>query len=218
MPVPVNVPPQQRAAVEELASLSESAYAAVRDFLERAGPFAEPTPLVEEASKALATHTRLGGQILGMAIGLRSLVDRSALSTRDVAESVADDVQSKKWISKESSDVLKNRLIALLEMKSVAVSSKAFTLSVGDESPFADVRIFSDVRPIFAGTDTDLEFTGSVIVHHMVIDVGGTGKDQYCALTSADLLKLKRTVERAIDKDKKLRKVLRGTPIAPLEP
>jgi hypothetical protein len=218
MPPPVNVPQHQRAAVEELATLTEEAYQAIRESLDRTGPLAEPTALIEQASRAVASHSRLGGQVAGMVIGLRSLVDRSALGVSDVAEAVAEDaVGNKKWISKEASESLKRRLSELLQMKAVAISAKAFTLAVGDESPFADIRILSDIRPIFSGTDTDLEFSGSVIVHHMVIEIGSSADDQYCALSSADLLKLKRAVDRAIEKDKKLRNILRNGPIAPLE-
>jgi hypothetical protein len=217
MAAPVNVPSHQRAAIGELASLSAEAYGAIREHLEQTGPLAEPTALIEQTSRVLVSQTRLGGQILGMVIGLRSLVDRSALAARDIADAVADDVENKQWIPQESREILKERLSELLEMKTVAISAKAFTLAVGDASPFSDVRIFSDIRPIFSGADTSLEFTGSIIVHHMVIEISGMGDDQYCALTTADLLKLKRTVERAIEKDKKLRLVLRNGPITPLE-
>jgi hypothetical protein len=218
MAFPVNVPAHQKAAIVELASLSDEAYVAVREYFHRTSPLAEPTPLIEQTSKAIASQTSLGGQILGTLIGLRSLVDRSAAPAPEIADGVATDVDAKKWIPKESRDVLKHRLAELLEMTSVMISSKAFALSVGDESPFNDVRIISDIRPIFSGTDTELDFAGSVIVHHMVIEVGGVGDDQYCALTTTDLLKLKRTVERALEKDRKLRKMLRGSPIASLEP
>ena len=217
MAFPVSVPPHQRAAIEELASLTEEAYQAIRDCLIRTGPLAEPAALIEQTSKAVADHTKLGGQVLGMVIGLRSLVDRSAMGVADVAVAVVRDVGGKKWIPQESTDVLKNRLSELLDMKVIAISAKAFTLAVADESPFDDVRIVSDVRPIFSGADTQLEFAGSLIVHHLVIEVGGSADDLYCALTTADLLKLKRTVERAIEKDKRLRSVLRSGPIAPLE-
>jgi hypothetical protein len=214
---PVNVPAHQRPPALELAALSDEAYLTLRDFLVRKGPQTEPAAFVEQSSKALASQTRLGGQIAGMVIGLRSLVDRSAMSPREVAEGFADDVVTKKWVGKESHDILQLRLAELLQLPVVAVSAKAFSLSVGDESPFSDVRILSDVRPIFSGSEGDLELSGSVVVHHLVIEVNSPSDDLYCALSTADLLKLKRTVERALEKDKKLRTALRGSPIAPLE-
>ncbi len=217
MPPPLDVPARQRNAVAELASLTDEAYAALLEHLVRTGPQAEPTAFVEQSSKALADQTQLGGQIAGMVIGLRSLVDRSAMSAREVAQAVANDVDGKKWISKESHSLLEKRIAELLDLPSIAVSAKAFALAVGDESPFSDVRILTDIRPIFSGSDTDLDFKGSVIVHHMVIEIGGMGDDLYCALSTADLLKLKRTVERALEKDKKLRGTLRSGPLALLE-
>src|ERR1700737_461485 len=109
MAFPVSVPAHQRAAIEELASLTEEAYQAIRDYLTRTEPLAEPAALIEQTSKAVAAHTRLGGQVLGMVIGLRSLLDRSAMGAAEVAEAVVNDVAGKKWISQESKEVLKNR-------------------------------------------------------------------------------------------------------------
>lgn len=218
MAIPINVPLQQRAAIAELASLKDEAYQALWECLSQTeSTLSEASVLVERTSKAVASQTRLGGQIVGMLIGLRSLVDQSAAPVGAIAAGVANDVETRKWISKDSNETLRGRLSALLEMKAVTVSAKAFSLAVGDESPFQDVRIFSDIRAIFSGGDRDLEFSGSIIVHHMAIEVGSSRDDQHCAMTISDLLKLKRTVERAIEKDKKLRNALRGGPIAPLE-
>ena len=96
------VPPHQHAAIEELTSLSEDAYKAVYECLARTGPLAEPTALIKQTSKALSDYTKLGGQVLGMVIGLRSLVDRSAMAQTDVVDAVATDVVGKKWVAQES--------------------------------------------------------------------------------------------------------------------
>ena len=86
MAFPVSVPAHQRAAIEELASLAEEAYQAIRDCLTRTGPLAEPSALIEQTSKAVANNTKLGGQVLGMVIGLRSLVDRSCPEPESMPE------------------------------------------------------------------------------------------------------------------------------------
>ena len=217
MAFPIVVPPHQRAAIEELTSLSEDAYKAVYERLASAGPLAEPTALIEQTSKALSDYTKFGGQVLGMVIGLRSLVDRSAMAQTNVVDAVATDVVGKKWIAQESRDCFVARLSELLGMRAVAISSKAFSLAVADNSPFDDIRIISDVRPIFSEEASQLDFSGALIVHHMVIGVSGQGDDLFCTLTTADLLKVKKAVDRALEKDKKLRSVLRGSPISPLE-
>src|SRR5262249_22154010 len=97
------------------------------------------------------------------------------------------------------------------------LSAKAFDLGTADESPFGDVRILSDIRPIFRGPESQLSLRGSIVVHHLVIEVQGASDDLYCALSTNDLLKLKRIVERALEKDKMLRSALQGGPLAPLD-
>ena len=214
---PISVPTNQKPAIQELAKLTEDAYEALRQCLTEGRAYSEPDVLLESTSKAVETHTRLGGQILGSVVGLRSLIDRASMSPAEVAAGVASDAQAKGYVSADLADVLVRRLTELLETRTVAVSSKAFSLVIADASPFSDVRIVSDVRPIFAAKGDGMDFEGSVIVHHLHIEVGGEGENQHSALTTNDLVKLKRTVERALDKDKKLREVLRNGPLSPLE-
>jgi hypothetical protein len=217
MAAPISVPASQRPAIKELANLSTEAYQALHQCLTESRAYAEPDALLEQTSKAVEKHTRFGGQILGTAIGLRSLMDSTNLTLGDVAAGVASDAQTIGYVPADRADVLSRRLTELLEMPAVAVTAKAYLLFTADPSPFNDVRIVSDVRPIFAGKHEGLEFTGSMIVHHLHIQVSGEGKDKHTSLTSADLLKLKRTVDRALEKDKKLREALRSGPLSPLE-
>jgi hypothetical protein len=177
----------------------------------------EPNALIENISKAVESHTKLGGQILGSVIGLRTLVDDSNLTPKNVADGVASDAEQKKFVPPEMLSSLAARVADLLEAPAVMVASKAYSLVVADASPFRSVRIVSDVRPIFLGKDEGLHFSGSVIIHHLQVDVS-EGDDQHSALTTADLLKLKRAVERALEKDRKLRDVLRSGPLSPLNP
>lgn len=214
---PIVIPTSQRPAIQELAKLPDNAYQALRNWLVNAQMLSEPPFLVEEASKALQDQTKLGGQIVGTLIGLRSLVDRGGMAAADVASGVATDVQARSQMPPDATVSLTSRLSELLEIKSVVVASKAFSLVLADASPFTDVRIVSDVRPIFTGKDDGLEFNGSVIVHHLQVQVS-EGDDQHSAMTTADLLKLKRTVERALEKDRKLREFLRESQLRPLEP
>jgi hypothetical protein len=217
MAAPINVPTSQRAAIHELAALSDDAYRALGRCLAEGKIYSEPSALIEQTSKAVATHTRLGGQILGAVIGLRTVVDRASLSASDVAAGVVADSRTKNYVPPELGEVLSQRLTELLETKSIAISAKAYSLVIADAAPFNDVRIVSDIRPVFSGKDEALEFTGSIIVHHLRIEVGGDGNDQYSALTTSDLQQLKKTVDRALEKDRRLREALRGGPLVALE-
>ena len=217
MAAPINVPANQKAALQALAGLSDAAYEALQRCLADGRVWAEPDALLEQTSKALEPYTSLGGQILGAVVGMRSLVDRANMTAASVASGVAADAMNRGYISPDSSDVLARRLSNLLDIQSVVISAKAFALTVADAAPFADARIVSDIRPIFSGTDA-LDISGSVIIHHLHIEVGGQTDDQRAALTTSDLQKLKRVVERALEKDKRLRETLRHGALTPLEP
>ena len=214
---PLNVPQSQRPAIQELAKLTEEAYGALRKCMADGLIYSEPSALIEQTSKAVEAHTALGGQILAAVIGLRGVVDNANMSIAAVSAGVASDAQAKGYVPPASIDVLTRRLTELLNTPSVAISSKAYSLVVADAAPFSDVRIVSDVRPVFTNREDGLQFSGSVIVHMLNIEVGGDGKDQHSALTTSDLVKLRRTVDRALEKDRKLRDVLRGGPLSPLE-
>lgn len=216
-PNPITVPQSQRPAIQELAKLSDDAYGALRACIIDGRLHAEPAALIEQASKATEIHTKLGGQIISALIGIRSLIDSANMSLADVAGGVVADAQSKTYVPAESIEDLSSRLRELLDAPTIVVASKAYALVVADAAPFSDVRIVSDVRPIFTGKDERLEFSGSVIVHHLHVEVS-VGDDQHSALTTPDLLKLKRVVERALEKDRKLRDLLRSGPLSPLEP
>jgi hypothetical protein len=217
MAVPISVPVSQRRAIEELAKLSDDGFVALRQCLDEGPAYSVPGDFAEHAAKAVSPHTTLGGQIVSAIIGLRSVMDRTERPIGDVASGVATDLATKSNLAPEAQKVLVERLMSLLSIKSVATSAKAFSLSMADPTPFSDVQIISDIRPIFASKDSATEVSGAIVVHHLLIETASTHDDQHCTLTTADLLTLKRAVERALQKDRTLREALRGGPLAPLD-
>lgn len=217
MPPPISIPLAQRAAIQELAKLSDAAYTAFRACLSEGPVYSEVGALIEHTSRTVAIHTNLGGQIVAALIGLRGFMDSSNMSVTDVGMGVADDAKAKGYVSAEQTGLLSTRIIELLDIKSLALTAKAFSLITSDAAPFSDARIVSDIRPIFSGKDESLELMASVIVHHLHIEVAGEGENHHSALTTSDLMTLRRTVERALDKDRKLREALRGGPLPALE-
>lgn len=214
---PIIIPPSQKAAIQELARLTPEGYGVFRQCLASSRLYTEPDAFIEQTSKGVSEHTKLGGQILVALIGLRSIMYRTNIAAGRIASGVVQDAEAKGYISREFGDVLSRRLVELLETPSVALSAKAYFLVVADAAPFSDARIISDVRPIFSDKEEALQASGSIIVHHLRIEVGREGEARYAALTTSDLLKLRQTVERALEKDRKLRETLRGGPLAPLE-
>jgi hypothetical protein len=214
MAAQINVPPSQQPAIKELAKLSSEAYSTLNQYLAQGAPLVEPNILLEQTSKTTAPHTKLGGQIAAAIIGLRGFVDSADMSVADVVAGVATDAHAKNYVDDQLAEVLKQRLAELLETHSVMVSAKAYALMFSSDAIFNDVRIVSDVRPIFTGDQ--MMFSGSLIVHLLAVQVA-EGKDLYVSMTTADLRKLQKTVERALEKDKRIRDTLTGGPLEPLK-
>src|SRR5437870_4092833 len=63
----ITVPQSQKAALKELATMSEDAYSALQQCLADGRVHDEPNAWLEQTSRAVEGHTRLGGQILGAA-------------------------------------------------------------------------------------------------------------------------------------------------------
>ena len=218
MAVRLTIPSPQNKAIRELAQLSAEAYDVLRRCVIETASTSEPSGFIERTSKVLRDHTALGGQILSALIGIRGIVDQATMTVSDAADGVAADARAKELVEDQvSMDRLSTRLAELLNAQSVAVSSKVFSLLVADSAPFNDARIVSDVRPVFLGREPDLEFSGSIIIHQLIIEVSGTPNEQHSSLTASDLHRLRRAVDRAIEKDRRLRETLRDSPMRPLE-
>lgn len=84
---------------------------------------------------------------------------------------------------------------------------KASSIIQENEKVYRESRIISDIRLVF---DEELEQTHktAVVIHRLKIEFTESSdyKENYFALDSADLLKLKNVVDRAIEKDKVITK------------
>ena len=110
----ITIPQGQRPAIQELARLTDEAYDALRECLKDGPICSVPNDLAERTSKAVLRHTGLGGQIVGLLIGLRSLVDTGSMSMPEVAAGVVADVKAKQLVPEELQSPLLERLSELV--------------------------------------------------------------------------------------------------------
>lgn len=216
---PIAIPAAQKPAFDEITRLSDDAFQALLACLADGRVDAEPQELVDQTAEKMASHTALGGHILSAVVGLRMAMDRSALKLNDVAKGVADDAVKKQWVEPSGRDVLSRRITSLLSTHKVQVAAKAYSLANADAAPFIEARIITDIRPIFSDNDDGLGLSGSVIIHQLRIEVDGYEANQHSALSTSDLLKLKRVVDRALEKDRSLRETIKKSvsALTPLE-
>jgi hypothetical protein len=135
---------------------------------------------------------------------VRSL-ERVELAT--LSGDVVESLQSRKPLD-VNTDVLRRRLEDLLGCQSLSLGAKASALQREHEKVLLDVRVFSDLRPIF-GDDAE-NLSGAVVVHMLKLSYMREGQRQeiFLALDDEDLEKMQKVIVRAEGKSKAIRKFL----------
>ena len=116
-----------------------------------------------------------------------------------------------------SSEESKRRLRSVLEIRTLAVSAKAFTIYLDQERPLYAAKILTDIRYAFQ-SDPNAAPYGAVILHTLKLSYHheGSHHDVLVGLDGDDLSNLKATIERAEAKAEKLRKDLATLGLADL--
>jgi hypothetical protein len=128
-----------------------------------------------------------------------------------VSEAAERDEELK--LSDEKRGSFEERLALLLGVNSLDATSKALDVLLEQEHTLHDVRIMTDVRPIF-GQDTRKPPIGTVIVHMLKLsyhDESEEVKEFYVALDTGDTGVLSAELERADQKAESLKRMLEAT-------
>jgi hypothetical protein len=149
----------------------------------------------DEATRVVEAILSLIGQERGRRLS------RDAIS-QAIAHSPSLDISDTERAS------LVSRLARVLGLASLRTALKAHDLMTEHSHLFADVRIFSDVRPVFGDLANEPP-VGSVIIETLKIEYFDESLDRrafFVALDHLDLEALKEVVDRAVEKTKTLRK------------
>jgi len=120
-------------------------------------------------------------------------------------------------LTDEQCETLKSNLKRLMSAQCLAVASKAADLQYEHEHVFGGARILTDVRPVFGETVSDIQ--GTVTVHTLKIryfDESGS-KEIYFGLDREDLETLRKVIERAEEKARRIKSMLSKTGVADLD-
>lgn len=112
---------------------------------------------------------------------------------------------------------LKGNLKRLLSTQCVAVASKASDLQYEHQYVFGGARILTDVRPVFG--ESAQEIKGAVTTHTLKIryfDESGS-REIYFGLDREDLGNLRKVLDRAEEKSKRIKSLLLKTGVADLD-
>jgi|SRR5271157_3695821 len=156
--------------------------------------------------------------IVRVLVSLYRTVDKEAPIETFLDEDVFPSLMRAKVFSPESSDndwkkLRKFFLSALSVEHSVGTAAKAGPVQTDHERIFCGARILTDLRPIYH-FDISEKPSAATIVHMLKIthrDYYDRKHDLFFALDSNDLAILKQIVERAVEKEKTLRNVMKDS-------
>jgi hypothetical protein len=122
-----------------------------------------------------------------------------------------------KGLTDSQGQALKANLQRLLSTRCVAVASKAADLQYEHEHVFGGARILTDVRPVFGEKASDIE--GTVTTHILKIryfDESGS-REIYFGLDNDDLGSLRKVLDRAEEKTRRMKTLLLKTGVTDLD-
>jgi len=138
------------------------------------------------------------------------IFNKSNRSPEDYIQEVVIESIKESDIEIEINDHTAELLREILDMEdSIGVISKISSLKNENPNNFANVRIFTDLRHIYYKNPNKLP-RFSLIKHNLVItyiNINSQLKEKFFTLDLDDLLELKRIIERAIEKEKTLKKL-----------
>jgi hypothetical protein len=180
----------------QFKDLIEALSSPVEDYLDRAVCSAA----IEAATEWDAQMCR---QLVRMLTSLASARQQLGLEDTDaVARAIA---VASKAPDESGREELSRRIVTLWETPTLELLRRAQDLMGEHEHLLAEVRIISDLRPMFVpGTDDEID--GAVVGHGLRLRLAGAEpRTINIALDATDLISLERLIQRASKKDAKLR-------------
>lgn len=102
---------------------------------------------------------------------------------------------------------------AILQVQSISLATKAWSLLEENDKIFTDARTITDLRPIF-GEDLAPPLAASIITHSLRVTYRTYRADEtiFLVMDDDDLRMLKQSIERALEKSRVLRDIIKNFP------
>jgi hypothetical protein len=211
------IPKEGRKSLAQLLKASPKFLDAFYDALKECEPRLSPRD-TSILSARLSVFDEIDSKMLS---GFLRLIN-GALSASD--DEPADKIASDLFVSAQSTadkdlaandaDWAKVRdfLTKTFSLETVRVSAKALGLYYETPRHVHGVRIITDARPVFAAKPNE-DPSGFVIIHTLHVDYyeDRQSKEWYISLDAEDLNDLKTAIDRAVEKQSSLQRVLKKT-------
>ncbi len=203
------IPTRHVPALRWLAELDQADFERMRPSLAGLRGAAEaPESLAKRAAVEGAKWSdNLATDLLSALFSLQALADTHSWAVTALAQRAWEMLK----LEPPTAADLETRIVGLLSIRSVRTAAKASDLAGNVEQLFHVARFVTDVRPIFGDDPTETP-VGAIVMHTLRLDYyGASGRlaSSYITLNDEDLLMLGRGVERALQKGRKLRALLK---------
>lgn len=222
----LTVPPQQVAHIQKLLELSDDKIEEFLDALAKAGPQFNLADLSHEVADRLNLPAELVGGVVGVLGSLYLTKDRPSTPLETfIDQDVAAALKNAPTFSPENADAqwkrLRRFLVAALSLENtVGTASKAGYVLTQHERIFVSAQILTDVRPIFHSNVSENP-ESAVIVHMLRVTQRSNHRqreDQFFALDSNDVRDLRVVIDRALQKEKTLKSLMKDSGVTILNP
>jgi hypothetical protein len=199
------IPESYRPGLLKLAMLAREAADEVLDAIR------EQQPTLEEGKLASLVAARVRGvpesdvrAIIESLVSLGTALPTLSMSVTDIAESISSG--SELQLEDQQRTILREMLAQMLALPAINVTGRAYSVVSESANLFMDVRILTDIRPVFL----DGMINGpaaATIIHSLKITYqrDGRARDFYVVLDAEEIRTLRETLDRAEKKSASLR-------------
>jgi len=219
----ISIPDRDRDAVLKVFQLSASKRERLLDSVATLEPAFEMDSVVEHLAETEGVDpetSRITAQVL---LNVHATSEYTGESVDFIVDRLGEAVKEfpkGSKITRAQIGKTKQFIISALANNAFAISIKASRVMTRHANIFLKSEIISDVRAVF-GSNNEVDFPeAAVVVHNLNIihNADDENKSFYVAMDYNDLIILKRTLERAIEKHRKLSSMIEHSGLNYLEP
>jgi hypothetical protein len=191
-----------------LHELGDPEYGALFSALQRDESYLPPERLTQRVTESIP---KLGARdaeaVVAALLSVQTGRNNHGASLVDFAQGIA--TSEDLALSADASERLARRIETLAGLPAMAITAKAMDVAGEHDRLFHTARMLTDVRPVFGDDPLELP-VGAVVTHVLRIDAFRNGQleDYFVVLDNSELMALKAVVDRAIDKNKSLSRLL----------
>ena len=202
MAINIVIPDELREGLEKLHSLKPKVVSELVKTLKNTEPSLHYTDLVSRvANDVKGCPNSDARDIVFTILGLYSGTTSSKMEVNTFLEDIAHSRDLN--IPEDEREAFRKRLNQFLGIEALEITVKALNVFTDHERTFQDVRIITDIRPIFS-MDPEKPPRDSVVVHSMKVMYreGSDYKEFFVAMDRSDLNTMKKAIDRALAKEK----------------